>query len=103
MRLLGIILIGDISGLGAAFASDEAGVTAEAGLKSVVGYAAKVAHGGISCSLLTSRVHVYAPAYIGTVILTDSHTKLGLAFPLFEYVIKNIDRFLFHTKAIIYL
>ena len=34
MRLLGIVLVGDISGLGAAFASDEAGVTAEAGLKS---------------------------------------------------------------------
>ena len=61
MRLLGIFLAGD-NGLGAAFNHDVVGASVETGLKSVVGYAAKVAHGGISCSLLTSRVRVYAPA-----------------------------------------
>ena len=51
MRLLGIVLVGDTSGLGAAFASDEAGVTAEAELKSLARLAANVAHGGGSAGI----------------------------------------------------
>ena len=50
MRLLGIVLTGDI-GLGAALASDEAGVTAEAELKSLARFAAKIAHGGGSAAI----------------------------------------------------
>ena len=65
MRLLGFFLVK--IGLGAASVVDVTGVTAEAELKSRIGDAAKVAHGGgISCSLLTSRFHVYTPAYSGT-------------------------------------
>ena len=65
MRLLGFFLVK--IGSGAASVIGVTGVTAEAELKSRIGDAAKVAHGGgISCSLLTSRFHVYAPAYSGT-------------------------------------
>ena len=51
MRLLGIVLGGDKLGLGAAFASHEAGVTAKAELKSLARFAANIAHGGGSAAI----------------------------------------------------
>ena len=50
MCLPGFVLVGD--GLGAALASDEAGVTAKAELKSLARFAAKVAHGGGSAEFV---------------------------------------------------
>ena len=76
MRLLGIILGGD--GTGAATTLGVVGVTAEAELKSVVAQAAKVAHGEdqLQC-LLTSWFHVYASAYIGTVVRVDRARRVS--------------------------